>query len=35
MNNSNLSDIEIEKLLFGKWRFDTRWEKFLLNLKII
>ena len=33
MNNSNLSDIEIENLLFGKWRFDTRWEKISIEFK--
>ncbi len=33
MNNSNLSDIEIENLLFGKWRFDTSWEKISITLK--
>ena len=33
MNNSNLSDIEIEKLLFGKWRYDTRWEKISIEFK--
>jgi hypothetical protein len=27
MNNMNLSDTEIEILLFGKWRFNTNWEK--------
>lgn len=33
MNNSNLSDIEIEKLLFGKWRFDKSWEKISIEFK--
>lgn len=33
MNNSNLSDIEIENLFFGKWRFDTRWEKISIEFK--
>jgi hypothetical protein len=33
MNNSNLSDIEIEKLLFGKWRFDKSWEKISVEFK--
>ncbi|MEH2374397.1 hypothetical protein [Nostoc sp.] len=29
----NLSDIEIEVLLFGKWRFNTDWEKIFIELK--
>ncbi|MBR8839601.1 MAG: hypothetical protein DSM106950_37780 [Stigonema ocellatum SAG 48.90 = DSM 106950] len=33
MSNSNLSDIEIEILLFGKWRFDTSWEKITIQFK--
>ncbi len=33
INNSNLSDIEIENLLFGKWRYDTRWEKISIVFK--
>ncbi|MBD2517725.1 hypothetical protein H6G93_22655 [Nostoc sp. FACHB-973] len=27
MTNTNLSDIDIEILLFGKWRFNSSWEK--------
>ncbi|MEH2348463.1 MAG: hypothetical protein V7K55_10730 [Nostoc sp.] len=33
MDNINLSDIEIEVLLFGKWRFDTAWEKISIIFK--
>ena len=33
MNTMNLSDTEIEILLFGKWRFNTDWEKFSIELK--
>jgi hypothetical protein len=33
MNNSNLSDIEIEILLVGKWRFNTSWEKISIHFK--
>ncbi|MEH2164070.1 MAG: hypothetical protein V7K38_24220 [Nostoc sp.] len=33
MNNINLSDTEIEILLFGKWRFDTSWEKISIVFK--
>ncbi|MBR8837978.1 MAG: hypothetical protein DSM106950_29255 [Stigonema ocellatum SAG 48.90 = DSM 106950] len=33
MSNSNLSGIEIEILLFGKWRFDTSWEKITIQFK--
>ncbi len=33
MSNSNLSDIDIEILLFGKWRFDTSWEKITIQFK--
>ncbi|BAY22820.1 hypothetical protein NIES2100_25840 [Calothrix sp. NIES-2100] len=29
----NLSDIEIEVLLFGKWRFNTDWEKISIEFK--
>ncbi|MHC5723544.1 MAG: hypothetical protein ACYTXY_05180 [Nostoc sp.] len=33
MNNMNLSDTEIEILLFGKWRFNTNWEKNSIEFK--
>ncbi len=33
MSDSNLSDIEIEILLFGKWRFNTSWEKITIHFK--
>ena len=33
MNNMNLSDTEIEILLFGKWRFNTDWEKISIEFK--
>ncbi|MDZ8224124.1 hypothetical protein [Nostoc sp. ChiVER01] len=33
MNNMNLSDTEIEMLLFGKWRFNTNWEKISIEFK--
>ena len=33
MNIGNLSDVEIEILLFGKWRFDTQWEKIYIEFK--
>ncbi|MEH1971001.1 MULTISPECIES: hypothetical protein [unclassified Nostoc] len=33
MNNMNLSDTQIEILLFGKWRFNTNWEKISIELK--
>ena len=33
MNNMNLSDTEIEILLFGKWRFNTKWEKNSIEFK--
>ena len=33
MNNMNLSDTEIEILLFGKWRFNTNWEKVSIEFK--
>jgi hypothetical protein len=33
MNNINLSDTEIEILLFGKWRFNTNWEKISIEFK--
>ncbi|MFL9454169.1 hypothetical protein AB0758_24125 [Tolypothrix bouteillei VB521301_2] len=29
--NMNLSDVEIEILLLGKWRFNTDWEKFAIS----
>ncbi|MBU7585651.1 MAG: hypothetical protein KAF91_22665 [Nostoc sp. TH1S01] len=29
----NLSDIDIELLLFGKWRFNTEWEKISIEFK--
>ncbi|WP_138502491.1 hypothetical protein [Nostoc sp. PA-18-2419] len=29
----NLSDIEIEVLLFGKWRFNTDWENIFIEFK--
>jgi hypothetical protein len=31
--NDNLSDTEIEILLFGKWRFETAWEKISMIFK--
>lgn len=31
--NMNISDVEIEKLLFGKWRFNTDWEIIYVDLK--
>lgn len=31
--NMNLSDTEIEILLFGKWRFNTNWEKISIEFK--
>ena len=34
MNNMNLSDTEIEILLFGKWRFNTNWEKISIEFKV-
>lgn len=33
MNHMNLSDTEIEILLFGKWRFNTNWEKIFIEFK--
>jgi hypothetical protein len=33
MKNMNLSDVEIEKLLFGKWRFNKDWEIIYVELK--
>ncbi|WP_243147623.1 hypothetical protein [Scytonema sp. UIC 10036] len=33
IKNMNLSDVEIEILLFGKWRFNTDWEKFSISFK--
>ncbi|TBR56827.1 hypothetical protein B4U84_27815 [Westiellopsis prolifica IICB1] len=33
MSNSELSDIDIEVLLFGKWRFDTSKEKISIEFK--
>ncbi|OYD88068.1 hypothetical protein CDG77_25730 [Nostoc sp. 'Peltigera membranacea cyanobiont' 213] len=33
MSNSNLSDIEIEILLLGKWRFNTFSEKITIEFK--
>jgi hypothetical protein len=33
MSSSNLSDIDIEILLFGKWRFDRSWEKITILFK--
>ncbi|MBD2773581.1 hypothetical protein [Iningainema tapete] len=33
MSNSKHSDIEIEILLFGKWRFDKSWEKITIQFK--
>ncbi|MEJ6488001.1 hypothetical protein N0Y54_43450 [Nostoc punctiforme UO1] len=33
MNNMNLSDTEIEILLFGKWRFNINWEKISIEFK--
>ncbi|AVH71148.1 hypothetical protein [Nostoc sp. 'Lobaria pulmonaria (5183) cyanobiont'] len=33
MNNMNLSDTEIEIFLFGKWRFNTDWEKIYIEFK--
>ncbi|MEH1805776.1 hypothetical protein [Nostoc sp.] len=33
MDNMNLSDTEIEILLFGKWRFNTNWEKIFIEFK--
>jgi hypothetical protein len=33
MSDSNLSDIEIEILLFGKWRFNTSWEKITIHFR--
>lgn len=33
MSTMNLSDIEIEVLLFGKWRFNTDWEKISIEFK--
>ncbi|MBH8576240.1 hypothetical protein I8752_25255 [Nostocaceae cyanobacterium CENA369] len=33
MSSSNLSDIDIEILLFGKWRFDRSWEKITIFFK--
>jgi hypothetical protein len=33
MSNMNLSDLEIEVLFFGKWRFNTNWEKISIELK--
>lgn len=33
MSNNNLSDIDIEILFFGKWRFNTSWEKITILFK--
>ena len=33
MSNTKLSDVEIEILLFGKWRFNTDWEKISIEFK--
>jgi hypothetical protein len=33
MTELNLSDTEIEILLFGKWRFNTKWEKISIEFK--
>ncbi len=33
MNNINISDAEIEILLFGKWRFNTDWEIVYVEFK--
>ncbi|MEI2579449.1 hypothetical protein [Scytonema sp. PRP1] len=33
MSNTKLSDIEIEILLFGKWRYDTSSEKITIQFK--
>jgi hypothetical protein len=33
MTNSNLTDIDIEILLIGKWRFNTAWEKISIEFK--
>ncbi|MGJ5673967.1 MAG: hypothetical protein ACR9NN_10210 [Nostochopsis sp.] len=33
MTNSDLSDIDIEVLLFGKWRFNTSQEKISIEFK--
>ena len=33
MSDSTLSDIEIELLLLGKWRFDNSWEKITIQFK--
>jgi hypothetical protein len=31
--SSNISDIDIELLFFGKWRFNTSWEKITILFK--
>lgn len=33
MNNNELSDLEIERLLIGKWRFNTTWERISIQFK--
>ncbi|MBW4672718.1 MAG: hypothetical protein KME52_01310 [Desmonostoc geniculatum HA4340-LM1] len=33
MSNTNLSDIDIEILFYGKWRFNTSWEKITIIFK--
>lgn len=33
MSNNNLSDIDIEILFLGKWRFNTSWEKITILFK--
>ncbi|MCW5317452.1 hypothetical protein GTQ43_27680 [Nostoc sp. KVJ3] len=33
MTDSNLTDIDIELLLIGKWRFNTDWEKISIEFK--
>jgi hypothetical protein len=33
MSNTKLSDVEIEILLFGKWRYDTSSEKITIQFK--
>jgi hypothetical protein len=33
MSINHLSDKEIEILLFGKWRFNTNWEKISIQFR--
>ncbi|MEQ8464535.1 MAG: hypothetical protein RIC07_13285 [Coleofasciculus sp. E1-EBD-02] len=33
MNDTDIADLEIEKLLVGKWRFNTSWEKLSIEFK--